>query len=198
MSNQNKKKKMSAREITMAGALGAVIIVIRIILVALGAVSPYVWLFVTHPVMTIAIAPVFMLLVAKSRRNGAFFIINLIFGLIMTGGTWMVTIAMIVGGLLCELCLKKGNFGDGFWTFLAFLFFQGGMIAEFFPLWFTRDTYLAYVNETMSPDYANVLSGTLTAPVLFAIVVIEIAAAVVGYFFGKKLMKKNFRSAGLV
>lgn len=198
MSNQKTgKQKMTAKEITMAGALGAVIIVIRFVFVALGAVSPYVWLFVTHPAMTILIAPVFMLLVAKSEKNGAFFIIDLIFGVIMAGGTWMVTVAMIIGGFLCELCLKKGRFGKGFWTFLGFLCFQAGMIAEFFPLWLTKDTYLSYVRKTMSGEYADVLEGTITAPVLTAIIGIEIISALIGYFFGKAVMGKHFRRADL-
>ncbi len=190
-------KKLTAKEITTAGALGAVIIVIRMIAVALGGVSPYVWFFVTHPAMAIATAPVFMLLVSKSRKNGAFLMISIVFGVIMAGSTWIAPVAIIAGGFICELCLKKSNFGNGFWTYLGFFFFHIGIIAEFFPLWFTKEEYLKYVVKTMSQEYADILEKTITSPVMAIIIVLEIVGTTIGYFFSKKLMKKHFEKAGL-
>lgn len=179
------------------GALGAVIIVIRFIVVFLGAISPYVWMFVTHPVMYLATAPVFMLLVSKTKKPGAFLIIDIIYGLLMMGATWMIPVCMAVGGILCELCLKKGGYGLGIWTFFGFLFFQLGLVSEFFPLWLTKDAYLAYVVQTMSQGYANVLGSIITTPALVLVLVLEVAGALAGYFFGKKMMSKHFKKAEL-
>lgn len=191
------KKKSNAKYITMAGAYGAVIIVIRFIFVASGAVSPYVWLFATHLLMAAACGPVFMLLVSKTKKPGAFFIIDVIFGLMMSAATWMIPVCMAIGGLLCELCLKKGKYQDGVWTYLGYLFFNAGLISEFFPLWITKKSYLAYVTSTMSAEYAEILGKIISTPSLIIIIVLEFAGAWIGYMFGKKVMKKHFRKAGL-
>lgn len=195
--SEGKKKKHSAKEIASSGAYGAVLIVLRMIVVACGAISPYVWLFITHPLMAFITAPVFMLLVSKTKKPGAFFLIDLIFGLIMTGATWMIPVCMAIGGLLCELCLKKGKHGNGFWTFLGYFFFNAGLISEFFPLYLNKESYLAYVVKTMSTEYAQILGNIITSQSLVLILILELAGSFGGYLFGKKVMTKHFRKAGL-
>ena len=63
------KRKLTAKDAITAGALGAVCIAIRFLFMLVGGVSPYVW-FATHFIDAILIGPVFMLMVAKVRKNG--------------------------------------------------------------------------------------------------------------------------------
>ena len=63
------KRKLTAKDAITAGALGAVCIAIRFVFMLVGGVSPYVW-FATHFIDAILIGPVFMLMVAKVRKNG--------------------------------------------------------------------------------------------------------------------------------
>ena len=65
------KRKLTAKDAITAGALGAVCIAIRFVFMLVGGVSPYVW-FATHFIDAILIGPVFMLMVAKDRKNGPF------------------------------------------------------------------------------------------------------------------------------
>ena len=65
------KRKLTAKDAITAGALGAVCIAIRFVFMLVGGVSPYVW-FATHFMDAILIGPVFMLMVAKVRKNGPF------------------------------------------------------------------------------------------------------------------------------
>ena len=71
------KRKLTAKDAITAGALGAVCIAIRFVFMLVGGVSPYVW-FATHLIDAILIGPVFMLMVAKVRKNGPFLLTSLV------------------------------------------------------------------------------------------------------------------------
>ena len=58
------KKKMTAKDAIFTGALGAVCIIIRFVMMVVGGFSPYVW-FSAHFVDAILIGPVFALIVAS-------------------------------------------------------------------------------------------------------------------------------------
>ena len=76
------KRKLTAKDAITAGALGAVCIAIRFLFMLVGGVSPYVW-FATHFIDAILIGPVFMLMVAKVRKNGPSLLTSLITGLVL-------------------------------------------------------------------------------------------------------------------
>ena len=103
------KRKLTAKDAITAGALGAVCIAIRFVFMLVGGVSPYVW-FATHLIDAILIGPVFMLMVAKVRKNGPFLLTSLVTGVVLVAATWMFPITGLGGGLLCELCLRAGQF----------------------------------------------------------------------------------------
>ena len=114
------KRKLTAKDAITAGALGAVCIAIRFLFMLVGGVSPYVW-FATHFIDAILIGPVFMLLVAKIRKNGPFLITSLVTGLVLVSATWMFPVTGLVGGILCELCLKAGQFRKKGWLVLSLI-----------------------------------------------------------------------------
>ena len=76
------KRKLTAKDAITAGALGAVCIAIRFLFMLVGGVSPYVW-FAPHFIDAILIGPVFMLMVAKVRKNGPFLLTSLITGVVL-------------------------------------------------------------------------------------------------------------------
>ena len=131
------KRKLTAKDAITAGALGAVCIAIRFVFMLVGGVSPYVW-FATHFMDAILIGPVFMLMVAKVRKNGPFLLTSLVTGVVLVAATWMFPITGLVGGLLCELCLRAGQFRQKSWLVLGFFCFNLGFIGDFLPLWFTK------------------------------------------------------------
>src|SRR5699024_11428431 len=88
------KRKLTAKDAITAGALGAVCIAIRFLFMLVGGISPYVW-FATHFIDAILIGPVFMLLVAKIRKNGPFIITSLVYGLILITASWMFSITCL-------------------------------------------------------------------------------------------------------
>ena len=168
------KRKLTAKDAITAGALGAVCIAIRFLFMLVGGVSPYVW-FATHFIDAILIGPVFVLVAA----------------------TWMFPITGLVGGILCELCLRAGQFRRKGWLILGFFCFNLGFIGDFLPLWFTKESYLEYAAQMMDAGYMATMEGLLTWPVFGVIVLSILVGSVLGSLLGMKLMRKHFVKAGL-
>ena len=161
-----------------------------------GGVSPYVW-FATHFIDAILIGPVFMLMVAKAQKNGPFLLTSLITGVVLVAATWMFPITGLVGGILCELCLRAGQFRQKGWLMLGFFCFNLGFIGDFLPLWFTKESYLEYAAQMMDAGYMATMEGLLTWPVFGVIVLSILVGSVLGSLLGMKLMRKHFVKAGL-
>ena len=190
------KRKLTAKDAITAGALGAVCIAIRFVFMLVGGVSPYVW-FATHFIDAILIGPVFMLMVAKVRKNGPFLLTSLVTGVVLVAATWMFPITGLVGGLLCELCLRAGQFRQKGWLVLGFFCFNLGFIGDFLPLWFTKESYLEYAAQMMDAGYMATMEGLLTWPVFGIIVLSILVGSILGALLGMKLMRKHFVKAGL-
>ena len=178
------KRKLTAKDAITAGALGAVCIAIRFLFMLVGGVSPYVW-FATHFIDAILIGPVFMLMVAKVQKRwsvtilgiimgiilfatgmhwafslgyiGPFLLTSLITGVVLVAATWMFPITGLVGGILCELCLRAGQFRRKSWLMLGFFCFNLGFIGDFLPLWFTKESYLEYAAQMMDAGYMKLM-----------------------------------------
>ena len=161
-----------------------------------GGISPYVW-FATHFMDAILIGPVFMLVVAKVRKNGPFLLTSLVTGVVLVAATWMFPITGLVGGLLCELCLRAGQFRQKGWLVLGFFCFNLGFIGDFLPLWFTKESYLEYAAQMMDAGYMATMEGLLTWPVFGVIVLSILVGSILGALLGMKLMRKHFVKAGL-
>ena len=166
------KRKLTAKDAITAGALGAVCIAIRFVFMLVGGVSPYVW-FATHLIDAILIGPVFMLMVAKVRKNGPFLLTSLVTGVVLVAATWMFPITGLV------FCFNLGFIGD------------------FLPLWFTKESYLEYAAQMMDAGYMATMEGLLTWPVFGIIVLSILAGSILGALLGMKLMRKHFVKAGL-
>ena len=192
------KSKMNAKDAIFTGALGAVCVLIRFVMMIVGGFSPYVW-FSAHFVDAILIGPVFMLMVAKTRKAGPFVITSTVTGILMMAATWMLPVTGLIGGLLCELCLKMGEYRKKGWLLAGFFCFNMGFIGDFLPLWFTKEAYLSGpAMQGMDPGYVAALTNLLTWPV-FGVIVVSIAVgSLLGGLFGLKLMQKHFVKAGLV
>ena len=107
------------------------------------------------------------------------------------------TITGLVGGLLCELCLRAGQFRQKSWLVLGFFCFNLGFIGDFLPLWFTKESYLEYAAQMMDAGYMATMKGLLTWPVFGVIVLSILVGSVLGSLLGMKLMRKHFVKAGL-
>ena len=118
-------------------------------------------------------------------------------GVVLVAATWMFPITGLVGGILCELCLRAGQFRQKGWLMLGFFCFNLGFIGDFLPLWFTKESYLEYAAQMMDAGYMATMEGLLTWPVFGVIVLSILVGSVLGSLLGMKLMRKHFVKAGL-
>ena len=130
------KRKLAAKDAITAGALGAVCIAIRFLFMLVGGVSPYVW-FATHFIDAILIGPVFMLMVAKVRKNGPFLLTSLVTGVVLVAATWMFPLTGLVGGI----AEYRNSWGSGH-----------GKASDFEPL-FVRHAKLAVGSSITLVEY---------------------------------------------
>ena len=79
----------------------------------------------------------------------------------LVAATWMFPITGLVGGILCELCLRAGQFRQKGWLMLGFFCFNLGFIGDFLPLWFTKESYLEYAAQMMDAGYMATMEGLL-------------------------------------
>ncbi len=190
--------KLSAKDAIFTGALGAVCVIIRFAFMIVGGISQYVW-FSSHFIDAFLLGPVFMLMVAKTRKNGPFVITCLVTGLVMMAATWMLPVTGLIGGALCELCLKKGEFRKPAWLGLGYLFFNLSFLGDYLPLFVTKESYLAQPSMAeFSAEYVALLDKLTTWPTFVVILCSIVVGTVIGALLGKKLMKKHFVKAGLV
>lgn len=189
--------KLSMRDIIVASVLGVICIAIRFLFMILGGIVPAAW-FASHMLDAVFIGPVYMLIVAKTRRNGPVLIISLATGIVFVASSVSIIITEAISGLLAEAALRKGNFENKMWIMISYIFFSFGFIGDFYQLWFNKEAFLEYSKNFMNADYLNALSRLVSAPAMIMIIVSIIVGAVAGGLLGFKLMKKHFVKAGVV
>lgn len=188
--------KSGMKEIIIASVLGVVCIAIRFLFMVLGGIVPAAW-FASHMLDAILIGPVYMLIVAKTRKSGPVFIISLVTGIVFIASSVSIIITEIIAGLLAELALRKGKFENKGWIMVSYIFFSFGFIGDFFQLWFNKEAFLEYSKSFMNADYLETLNRMVSAPALALIIASIFIGAIIGGLFGFKLMNKHFVKAGI-
>lgn len=196
MSNLEITEKFNAKDAITTGAFGAIIIAIRFLFMIIGGVSPYAW-FASHAIDAFLIGPVFMLIMARTRKNGPFIIISMITALVFLASTWMLLITCAIGGIICELVLRGAKFNKKPLIIIAYIVFNLGFLGDFLPLFFMRDSYMAKSMEQFSTEYNTALTQILGAPTLFIVILTIIGASVAGGILGLRMNKKHFEKAGI-
>lgn len=144
---------------------------------------------------------VYMLLAAKLQKFGGIAVMGIVMGLFfMTSGHFIISFAgNIVMGIVADLVAKAGNYKSKKGLLASYVLFSYGLFGPVIPMWFMKDAYVAnleargkeaaYIEEL----FANINMGT------FAIAVIAtLICALIGGWFGQKMIKKHFVKAGIV
>lgn len=190
------KEKLGMKDIIVTSVLGVVCIAIRMLFMILGGIFPAAW-FASHMLDAIFIGPVFMLVVAKTRRNGPVLLISLVTGIVFISSSVSVIISELIAGLLAEIVLRQGRFKSPWSLILSYIIFSFGFIGDFYQLWFHKEEFLKYSEAYMNADYLDALSRWVSTQTIFAIIASIVLGAIVGGVFGLKLMKKHFVKAGI-
>ena len=144
---------------------------------------------------------VYMLLAAKLQKFGGISVMGIVMGLFfMTSGHFIISFAAnIVMGIVADFVAKAGNYKSKKGLLLSYVLFSYGLFGPIIPMWFMKDAYIANL-EARGKDAAYI--ADLFANINMTTFVIAVAAtlvcALVGGWFGQKMVKKHVVKAGIV
>ncbi|MBQ8603340.1 MAG: MptD family putative ECF transporter S component [Oscillospiraceae bacterium] len=144
---------------------------------------------------------VYMLLAAKLQKFGGISVMGIVMGMFfMTSGHFIVSFAAnIVMGIVADFVAKAGSYKSRKGLLFSYVLFSYGLFGPVLPMWFMKDAYVANL-EARGKDavyiaelFANINMGTF----VFAVVA-TLVCALIGGWFGQKMIKKHFVKAGIV
>lgn len=144
---------------------------------------------------------VYMLLVAKVQKFGAISIMGIVMGVFfMTSGHFIVSFAAnIVMGIVADFVAKAGDYKSKNGILASYVIFSYGLFGPVLPMWFMKDAYVANL-EARGKDasYISDLFANINQATFGIAVAATLICALIGGWFGQKMIKKHFVKAGIV
>jgi energy-coupling factor transport system substrate-specific component len=197
--NQNiEKKSLTVRDLATIGVFSAVMFALTMITGAVTGVIPVLYLF-SPALFGIVAGPLFMLIAAKVHKTGAVVIPSLLIGVVwsLMGGVSVLGF-MAVLGIIGEIIATKTKYDSFKALVLAYvLLVSGYYLGAIGPIYFFTDWWLSFSGGYDSAYVESVLSTAMSWISLVAVPA-TLLAAVVGAFFGKRLLRRHFQKAGIV
>lgn len=192
---------LTVKDLVLVGVLGAVAFAICMVISMLCGLSPVTNAF--YPILAaIPNGIVYMLMLAKVPKRGVFTIAGIVYGLLLllVGCFWFVSLCMVAAAVVADFAIlgshprnPKRMIAGYALTVAGQSFGYSGSIV------LMRDTFNEVMIRNGIPDaYRESLNAVISDPMLAVMVVLALAAAVLGALIGRKVLKKHFVKAGLV
>lgn len=191
--------RLSARDLLNTAIFAAILIVLTYAIGMLGVFSPVAWLVVVLMQTIVGGIPVMLFLsrIGHAGMFGLFAIVVALFSLI-SGNTWVGTVAIVVLGVAAELILWAGRYRSRSAAIGAYTVFGMSFFTPFLPLLIDREAYLTSATWTeMGADYVHAADTLLSPAVIGSLAVAILLAAFLGGLLGAATLKKHFVRAGL-
>lgn len=144
---------------------------------------------------------VYTLLVVKLQKFGGISVMGIVMGLFfMISGHFIISFAAnIVMGIVADCVAKVGKYKSKKWIILSYVLFSYGLFQQVIPMWFMKDAYVAnLVARGKDAVYIAELFANINMVTFVLAVVATLICALVGGWFGMKMIKKHFVKAGIV
>ena len=144
---------------------------------------------------------VYTLLVVKLQKFGGISVMGIGMGLFfMISGHFIISFAAnIVMGIVADCVAKVGKYKSKKWIILSYVLFSYGLFGPVIPMWFMKDAYVAnLVARGKDAVYIAELFANINMVTFVLAVVATLICALVGGWFGMKMIKKHFVKAGIV
>ena len=144
---------------------------------------------------------VYTLLVVKLQKFGGISVMGIVMGLFfMISGHFIISFAAnIVMGIVADCVAKVGKYKSKKWIILSYVLFSYGLFRPVTPMWFMKDAYVAnLVARGKDAVYIAELFANINMVTFVLAVVATLICALVGGWFGMKMIKKHVVKAGIV
>ena len=144
---------------------------------------------------------VYMLLAAKVQKFGGITVMGVVMGLFfLVSGHFILSFAAnIICGIVADLIAKSSNYKSKKGLLLSYVVFSYGLIGPVLPMWFMKDAYVAnLVERGKDSAYIDALFAHMNMATFAICMVSILVCAVLGGYFGQKMMKKHFKRAGII
>ena len=144
---------------------------------------------------------VYTLLVVKLQKFGGISVMGIVMGLFfMISGHFIISFAAnIVMGSGADCVANVGKYKSKQWIILSYVLFSYGLFGPVIPMWFMKDAYVAnLVARGKDAVYIAELFANINMVTFVLAVVATLICALVGGWFGMKMIKKHFVKAGIV
>ena len=144
---------------------------------------------------------VYTLLVVKLQKFGGISVMGIVMGLFfMISGHFIISFAAnIVMGIVADCVAKVGKYKSKKWIILSYVLFSYGLFGPVIPMWFMKDADVAnLVARGKDAVYIAELFANINMVTFVLAVVATLICALVGGWFGMKMIKKHFVKAGIV
>ena len=144
---------------------------------------------------------VYMLMVAKLQKFGGISVMGIVMGLFfMTSGHFIISFAAnIVCGIAADFLAKGFHYKSKKGILASYILFSYGLMGPVIPMWFMKDAYIANL-EARGKDaaYIEALFAPMNMGTFVIAVIAVLVCALIGGWFGQKMLKKHFEKAGIV
>ena len=196
-----KKEKLQAKDLVTIGIFTALYIAVCVSFEILGGLGPLVWVFMPAFLAFFA-GPVYMTLANKVQKSGAVLLMGLIPALIFTirGGYFFVLpVTALIAGLLAECARKSLGYDTAKGNLISYALFSLGMVGNLLPIWIFRDSFLVnMVERGMPEDYVAAMEAATPIWMLFVMIAVTFGVAFIGGAFGRSVVSKHLKKAGMV
>lgn len=196
MSGKNALKKLDGKDLINIGIFTAIYFVVIFAVAMLGMIP--IFLVLLSVLVPIVGGVIFELFLTKVKKFGMITIMGLLLGLIMllTGMGYIPIISGTICGFVADLIYTKGNFASAKLAVLANGFFSIWCWGNYYELFFNPNAYWS-TRQVYGEGYISAVRALFPIWMAPVLIIVCFVCGIIGGLFGRTLLKKHFKRAGI-
>lgn len=191
------KKKLSTKELILAGAFGAIFVVGLIAMAVITGFTPITFLMVAF-LTGIVLGPIYMLYINKVPKRGAILILAALCGLVMSSTSFYPLLFSLLCGLAAEVTSGLGNFESPKHNVLGYSFFSSMFVGPFLSILFAKEAFFKSMTQYYGEAYVANFASLAPEGIILGLILSGFIGGLIGGVLGNKALKHHFKRAGIV